>query len=108
MMCVNTYTETFRLLELLEGGFIDYWDLWFRPMPRRCLKNIKTGRNNVSPRNDKHVPLSLKNLTGAFVVLVVGYSLSLFVFIFNDHVRFHLKKYLSKKKPLNVISSRSN
>lgn len=67
-----------RLLELHQTGLIGYWDLWFRPMPRKCISNVKSGY--AIPKN-KHPPLSLKNLTGAFLVLSVGLSLSLLAFL---------------------------
>jgi len=70
--------STKRLLELQQIGLINYWDLWFRPMPRQCMENIKSGY--TTPTN-KHPPLSLKNLTGAFIVLLVGFSLSLLAFL---------------------------
>jgi hypothetical protein len=59
-------------------GLIDFWDLWFRPMPPQCSGNI---HGNKMP-DKKHKPaLSLKNLTGAFLVIAVGLSLSLLVFL---------------------------
>jgi hypothetical protein len=58
-------------------GLIDFWDLWFRPMPPQCTGNI---HGNKMP-DKKHKPLSLKNLTGAFLVIAVGLSLSLLVFL---------------------------
>lgn len=59
-------------------GLIKHWDLWFRPMPRQCMETIKSGY--TTPTN-KHTPLSLKNLTGAFIVLLVGFTLSLLAFL---------------------------
>ena len=67
-----------RLLELQQIGLIDFWDLWFRPMPPQCSENI---HGNKMP-DKKHKPLSLKNLTGAFLVLLVGLSLSLLAFLY--------------------------
>lgn len=66
-------------MELLQSGLIDYWDTWFRPMPPQCKGKIKNGY--TPPNNNKHPPLSLKNLTGAFIVLSVGLSLSLLAFL---------------------------
>jgi hypothetical protein len=67
-----------RLLELQQIGLIDYWDLWFRPMPPQCMGNIKSSYKTTTK---KHPPLSLKNLTGAFIILLVGFSFSLLVFL---------------------------
>ena len=71
-----------RLIELQENGLFNYWDLWFRTMPRTCIENIQSGVGGLSKKTkDKHQPLSLKNLTGAFVVLTAGLSLSFLTFI---------------------------
>ncbi|XP_046449181.1 ionotropic receptor 93a-like [Daphnia pulex] len=64
------------LLELMQIGLIDHWDTWFRPMPPQC--NGKPPNGN---KTKKLSPLSLKNLTGAFLVLLVGLSLSILVFL---------------------------
>jgi hypothetical protein len=61
-------TELLRLLELQQTGLIDYWDLWFRPMPPQCTGNVHSAKQ--MPKN-KLKPLSLKNLTGAFLVIAV-------------------------------------
>ncbi len=47
-------------------------------MPRKCMETIKSGYTN--PTN-KHPPLSLKNLTGTFIVLLVGFSISFLAFL---------------------------
>jgi hypothetical protein len=26
----------------MQAGLIDYWDVWFRPMPPQCQENIKS------------------------------------------------------------------
>jgi hypothetical protein len=74
-----------RMLELMQTGIIDYWDLWFRPMPLQCLDNIKSV---YKPQNSKTLKmknrppaLTLKNLTGAFIVLALGFSLSFLAFL---------------------------
>jgi ionotropic glutamate receptor len=70
-----------RLLELTETGIIDYWEILFRPMPGKCKANFQTGYNALPTDNQQHKPLTLKNLTGAFLVLLVGSSLSLLTFL---------------------------
>ncbi|XP_059352708.1 glutamate receptor ionotropic, kainate 2-like isoform X1 [Daphnia carinata] len=67
-------------LELQERGLINYWDLWFRPMPVQCTENFKFS-GLQSSRRENHPPLSLKNLTGAFLVLLVGISLAFLAFL---------------------------
>ena len=66
-------------MELSQSGLSDYWEILFRPMPRQCQGKIRSGYK--SPDNKKHPPLSLKNLTGAFAVLLIGFSLSFLAFL---------------------------
>lgn len=70
----------YRILELREGGFIDHWDLWFRPMPGQCIENFKRG-GFKSPRSRKYPSLWFKNLSGAFLLFLVGTSLSVLAFL---------------------------
>ena len=70
--------ENISLLALQQTGIIDHWDSWFRPLPPQCKANI---RKQSKKTGTKHVALSLKNLTGAFVVLLIGFSLSFLVFL---------------------------
>lgn len=78
----SPYTDPINkgILELREGGFIDYWDLWFRPMPEQCIENFKRG-GFKSPRSRKYPSLSFKNLSGAFLLFLVGTSLSVLAFL---------------------------
>jgi ionotropic glutamate receptor len=74
-----------RLLELQQTGIIDFWDTWFRPMPPQCNGKAPTKRSG-----NKLPALSLKNLTGAFLLLAVGLSLSLLVFLLEQiYYRFN-------------------
>jgi hypothetical protein len=63
-------------MDLHQTGLIDFWDTWFRPMPPQC-----DGKPKNSEKGNKLTPLSLNNLTGAFIVLLVGLSLSLLTFL---------------------------
>ncbi|XP_032789947.2 LOW QUALITY PROTEIN: glutamate receptor ionotropic, kainate 2 [Daphnia magna] len=74
----NPISKSF--LELQESGLVNHWDLWFRPMPVQCMENFKSSRLKSS-RSEKHLPLSLKNLTGAFLVLSVGISVAFLAFL---------------------------
>jgi ionotropic glutamate receptor len=65
-------------LDLQQTGIVDHWDSWFRPMPRQCKANVKKGYKK--PKT-KHLPISLKNLTGAFVILLIGFSVSFLAFL---------------------------
>jgi hypothetical protein len=73
------------MLELMQTGIIDHWDLWFRPMPGKCMGNIRnahTTETSTTLKQKNHPPsLSLKNLTEAFVVLLDGFSISFLAFL---------------------------
>ncbi|EFX82354.1 hypothetical protein DAPPUDRAFT_241432 [Daphnia pulex] len=75
----SPYTKSISqgILELQQTGIIEYWDLWFRPMPPQC--NGKPPIGNKTP--NKNSSLSLKNLTGAFIVIGVGLGLSFLAFL---------------------------
>jgi hypothetical protein len=68
-------------MNLHQIGLIDFWDTWFRPMPPQCTGDIKSGNRKSGNKNSS---LSLKNLTGPFLVLAIGVSLSLVAFIFEN------------------------
>lgn len=73
-----------RLLEIMQAGLIDYWDVWFRPMPPQCQENIKSFKpidNKALKTKEKSPALTFKNLTGAFIVLLFGLSLSFLIFL---------------------------
>ena len=54
-------------------GIIDYWDTWFRhSMPPQCNGKPLSEKQNKNNSDSKLSRLNLKNLTGAFVVLLVG------------------------------------
>jgi hypothetical protein len=56
---------------------MDYWDLWFRPLPTPCNEKPTNGKSS----RKKNPSLSFKNLTGAFLVIAVGLCLSILVFL---------------------------
>lgn len=85
-----------RLLALQQTGIIDHWDSWFRPMPRQCLANIKKGAKKLET---KHSAISLKNLTGAFVVLSIGFSLSFLAFLVELIISMAKRNVLDQTRP---------
>nr|CAH0113367.1 unnamed protein product [Daphnia galeata] len=88
-----TQSLTKGILEMQQIGLIDYWDTWFRPMPPQCDGKLQNGNG----KNKKKLsPLSLNNLTGAFVVLLVGLSLSLIVFL-GEHIVALSKRHRSRR-----------
>lgn len=65
------------MIELNAFGLIEYWMKFHAANPYQCLDS-STHRNNKQTSRPR---LSLKNLTGAFAVLVFGYTISLIIFI---------------------------
>jgi ionotropic glutamate receptor len=65
----------------MEAGLINYWDVWFRPMPLQCMGNLGDDSKTSKLKNKKPPALTLNNLTGAFVILLFGFSLSLLAFL---------------------------
>nr|CAH0101814.1 unnamed protein product [Daphnia galeata] len=85
-----------RLLALQQTEMIDHWDSWFRPIPRQCMDNIRKRSKKTETR---HSTLSLKNLTGAFVVLLIGFSLSFLVFLVERITSMVKRNKVVKKSP---------
>ncbi len=81
------------MLELQQSGIIDYWELLFRPMPPQC--NGKPSDGNKAP--NQHSSLSFKNLTGAFIVLLVGFSFSSLAFLF-EQIIFKRERRLGRSR----------
>jgi hypothetical protein len=66
-------------LELQQTGIIDKWDWLFHPTPHQCMANvINSGKKRPETKN---LSISLKNLTGAFVVYFIGFSFSFLTFL---------------------------
>jgi hypothetical protein len=76
--CINCFCTKKRVLNLHQTGLIDFWDTWFRPMPPQCTGDIKSGHRKSKNKNSS---LSLKNLTGPFLIIAVGLSLSFLAFL---------------------------
>jgi ionotropic glutamate receptor len=85
-------------MELLQSGLMDHWDLWFYPIPRQCMANTRIGNKPDS----KHSAISLKNLTGPFVILSIGFSLSFLAFLC-ELIIFRLCQ-LQKSKTSQVVT----
>ena len=67
-----------RILQLHQAGIIDEMDRLFYPIPPQCDGKPKNKKDKSKEKRLSR--LSLKNLTGAFVVLFFGMSLSLLTF----------------------------
>jgi ionotropic glutamate receptor len=83
-MFLNFCIDVKRILELQQAGLVNYRDTWFRPMPPRC-----NGKPEIRSKKTKLSPLSLNNLTGAFLVLLVGLSLSILAFLGEKIISVH-------------------
>ena len=62
-----------------ECGLINQWMKIFQPNAHRCLEKAKE-ITSFSPHNS-FVPLTLKNLNGAFVILLFGFLIAFVIFI---------------------------
>ena len=60
-------------MRLKEAGLIDYWTSQFIPKIDKCL--------NKKVKDDPRIRLSMGHLSGAFVILLVGYVLAVIAFI---------------------------
>ena len=95
----------------MQTGIIDHWDEWFRPMPPQCLDKMKSvykPQNSKTLKMKNHPPaLSLKNLTGAFIVLLFGFSLSFLAFLCEQifSVPYRHSRQL-KKVQINYVNRR--
>lgn len=82
-----------RILELRDFGLLDFWAKRFQPDLRQCFDEadkIMQPKKSTG-RKDSLSRLSIKNLTGAFVVLAVGYLFSFLVFLAEKIVSFSKK-----------------
>lgn len=73
-----------RIQRYLQAGLFDKWESKYVPTPRQCME-LETRRDNELRR------LSLSDLTGAFIILGVGYLLSVFFF----SLEIIIKRFLS-------------
>ena len=87
---------------MYERGLMDYWGQMYRRIPPQCLANTKGARQKKEPDNNKS-RLSLKNLTGAFIVLLVGYALALLAYIF-ERIAHEMANKSKKKRQTSIIS----
>jgi ionotropic glutamate receptor len=61
------------------AGLMDIWTQWYQPDIQKCLTEKDKITKKVSRKESPR--LSLKNLTGAFVVLLIGYLVSFVAFL---------------------------
>ena len=63
-----------RMMKAHEGGFVDLWYDHILADSSRCTKPLRN-------RSSDKIRLGLGGLSGAFVVLAFGYTLSVLVFL---------------------------
>lgn len=85
-------------MELHQAGLIDEWtnrELHLRRNVSFCLNEAKKVQQRKI--SDNLTKITLKNFSGAFYVLVVGYVLSLICF-FGENIYFRLLKYYGDRQ----------
>lgn len=80
-----------RILEMFANGLLDIWTRWYQPDVRQCLDKANKIMQ-LKPSKNNPPQLSLTNLTGAFVVLLVGYLVTFAAFI-SEHLFWHAKLF---------------
>jgi len=75
-----------------------HWEKKFNPQPDRCL----LGDINKVFGNHR---ISLDNLSGAFVVLLMGYALAFFVFIVEKIIYIHKKNQIGGLRFVKINSN---
>jgi hypothetical protein len=100
------------MLELMQSGIVDHWDLWFRPMPLQCLPNFQSVYSQpisqkMKMKNKQPPALSLKNLTGAFIILVFGLSISLLTFLGEQMISMP-RRHLQRRERARILSTKSS
>lgn len=67
-------------------GLLDLWSKWYQPNPQQFLDTADKMMRQ-KPSSEKGPPrLSLKNLTGAFVVLLIGCRLVSFIVFLAENI----------------------
>ena len=89
-LCVYT-----RFIELNSFGLVDHWIKSIQANPRHCL-NAVTQKRSENPR------LFLTNLTGAFVVLAIGYVLSFLVFCGECLMQVNFRSFCFRKPQVRL------
>ena len=69
-----------RIEKARESGILYLWRDWYIPATKQCQKSFYE-----IPKNQR---LTLKNLSGAFVILIVGYTLATITFVIEIFI-FH-------------------
>lgn len=72
----------FRLMQIDESGLIQYWTRHTESdLSHHCTRKTKMEMKNTNKNKSSKKPLTLKGLSGAFLILGVGSSLAVAAFI---------------------------
>jgi len=83
----------YRLKWLADWGLVDYWIKMIKPQNEKCnLDNLKA----FSKARDDRKILSLNDLSGPFIFLIIGSILSLFVFLL-EKIYYHFNQMIDLK-----------
>ena len=91
-----------RILRFAQAGLYDFWEDWHSPWPRKCME-INKKRKTASR-------LSLAHLSSAFLLLCIGYGISLVVFVW-EKVKPPIeinKETISKKTKKSPVKEKYN
>ena len=80
----------YRVNELRENGLFEHWEALVLAYPPQCLAAVN-GLAEKQVKNDGPRRLSLKNLTGAFIVLLAGLGVSFLSFLCEVLFSIHKK-----------------
>jgi len=86
----------YRLKWLADWGLVDYWIKMIKPQNEKCnLNNLKA----FSKARDDRKILSLNDLSGPFIFLIMGSMLSLFVFLL-EKLYYHFNQVVDLKSTI--------
>lgn len=75
---------------MVDTGLVKAWRDQYQPKPNKCFS--PDNKHSLVMEEIRHPPrLSLKNLTGAFAALAIGYVLCFMVFICENIIHFTVR-----------------
>ena len=74
------------MLRMIEVGLMKKWTDQYQPKPYQCLNSNKKDQSGPPPR------LSLDNLLGAFLILLLGYVISFLLFFGETFLKCVIKR----------------
>ena len=94
---INNSIYTSRIMQLKAAGLLDLWEKHYQASPRKCLE---------FNQEKKESRLSIANLSSAFVVLFIGYALSIFILLIEKIFSLtHRNKWYELNEPIKATYS---